>query len=90
MSRTSVELFCAGRCGRCDGLERWLDDRGVAVVRRDVLADPDAAAAIEKLGLRSLPVVRTLDGRIAAGTDTAALKALLPSVATPYQHPQGE
>lgn len=45
------------RCVQCTGVKTWLRARGIPFVERDISADPNALAAVEATGIRSLPIV---------------------------------
>ena len=93
MTIPEVALYCRPRCAACAALSRWLDERGVRWVMRDVTADAGAAERVTRLGYRSLPVVETPDGRSAWGGDLDAVAELLDRRpdrrdVTPVPHPQ--
>ncbi len=96
MTTSEIALYCRPRCAACGALSRWLDERGVPWVMRDVTADSSAAERVTRLGFRSLPVVEVPDGRSAWGGDLEAVADLLdrspdrlPVVRAPHCRPGG-
>jgi glutaredoxin-like protein NrdH len=59
MSRPhAVELFTQPHCAPCREVERFLQERGVAFVRRDVTADAAALELVVSRGFMATPVTR--------------------------------
>lgn len=76
-----VEMFCGSGCSKCAGLRRWLEELDIPLVVHDLAVDTEAALRLASLGYATLPVLRTADGRTAAGADRDHLTASLPLLA---------
>lgn len=51
-------VYTQPHCSACKQVMRFLDDRGVVVVSRDVVADASALAELEAEGYMTTPVTR--------------------------------
>lgn len=76
-----VELFCRTGCGKCAGVQRWLNRVGASFLVHDVVNDEAASRQLAHLGFQTLPVLRTPDGRAAAGSDPTRLARTPPLLA---------
>jgi len=59
-------------------VKEYLSQKGVAFTERDVIADPEAMAELEEIGILSTPVT-LVDGEVVVGFDRRKLDALLAS-----------
>jgi glutaredoxin 3 len=60
-------------CGRT---KEFLSQKGVGFVQKDVMADEEAMAELEEIGILSTPVT-VIDGEIVVGFDRRKLEELL-------------
>ncbi len=81
ISTAPVEMFCGSGCSKCAGLKRWLEELDIPLLVHDLTVDTVAAQRLASLGYATLPVLRTADGRTAAGADRDELMASLPLLA---------
>jgi len=79
---TAAVLYCQNGCPACAGIARQLAGAGVHSRVRDVTTEPDALAAVARLGYQSLPVLVSPDGATAAGAQAADLARRLASKTT--------
>ncbi|HEY0949839.1 OsmC family protein [Nocardioides sp.] len=77
----AVEMFCGSGCSKCAGLRRWLEELDIPLLVHDLTVDTEAAQRLASLGYATLPVLRTADGRTAAGADRDHLMTSLPQLA---------
>jgi glutaredoxin 3 len=61
-----IRLFVKPYCGWCHRAERWLNDRGIAYEKLDVIADEAAFDEMIKLSGQELAPVIEVDGEILA------------------------
>lgn len=69
-------VYTQPHCSACNQVMRYLDDRGVVVVARDVVADASALAELEVEGYLTTPVTR-IGERWIAGFKRGELDAAL-------------
>jgi glutaredoxin len=69
----SVRLFVKPWCGWCQEAERWLQERGIAYEKLDVLANSAARVEMRQLSGQGLAPVMDVDGEILADFDTGQL-----------------
>jgi glutaredoxin len=69
----SVRLFVKPWCGWCQEAERWLQERGIAYEKLDVLANSAARLEMRQLSGQGLAPVIEVDGEILADFDTGQL-----------------
>ena len=79
-----IVVYTQPHCASCNEVQRYLEQRGVAFVARDVFADPAALEEIATRGFMSTPVTRIGD-RWIAGFRRKEFERLLPAEDT--QHP---
>ena len=73
----SVEIYTTPTCGYCHTAKRFLVQRGIAYVERDVMSDPVAAQEMVQLsGQQGVPVI-VIDGQVVVGFDSNRLRQLL-------------
>ncbi|MFH7333790.1 hypothetical protein [Streptomyces sp. KHY 26] len=84
MTCAAVEVFRRTGWGRCAGVRCWLAGLRLPFVVHEVVDDPVAAQRPAGLGVATLPVVPTADGRAAADADPAAPIAALPLLAAAH------
>lgn len=72
-----VVVFTQPHCAPCREVERYLTERGVTFVLRDVLADQEALAILESRGYMGTPVTQIGDQWIAGFRRTEFDRALL-------------
>ena len=60
----TLTVYGAAWCGDCRMVTRYLDQHGVPYRYLDLGSDPNAQAALDAAGIRSIPVITTIDGRI--------------------------
>jgi len=76
-SQHEVVVYTTSWCPWCKKTLRWLDDKRVAYVNKDIEANPAwRAELVEKTGRTSIPVVE-IDGQQIRGFDQAAMERLL-------------
>lgn len=63
-------VYTTPMCPPCDALKRFLAERGVPYVAKDLMMDADAAELVEGQGIRTSPVLG-IDGRLHAGSELA-------------------
>ncbi len=66
MKPKRIRLFVKPYCGWCHRAERWLNDRGIAYEKLDVIADEAAFDEMIKLSGQELAPVIEVDGEILA------------------------
>ncbi|NLE75878.1 MAG: PDZ domain-containing protein [Chloroflexi bacterium] len=72
-----VTIFTTPTCGFCHQAKRYLTQKGIPFVERDVAADPAAAREmVQRSGQQGVPVI-VVDGQVVIGFDVARLEALL-------------
>nr|WP_316641572.1 glutaredoxin domain-containing protein [uncultured Roseateles sp.] len=84
-----LRVYWQPGCSSCLRLKEYLEARGLPYVSRNVLADPQAYAELQHLGLRRVPIItrggRYADGQVLAdvarlvGLDTPGLSLLPPA-----------
>ncbi|MGW3263177.1 hypothetical protein [Streptomyces sp. NPDC001056] len=84
MTGTAIEVFRRTGCGRRAGARRWPAGLRLPFVVHEVVDDPVSAQRLTGLGVATLPVVPTADGRAAADPDPAAPIAALPLLAAAH------
>lgn len=67
-SAPTLIVYSTPLCKPCEALKRILTTEGLAFESVDLLVDEDAAALMEREGIRSSPAL-SIDGRIYAGAD---------------------
>jgi glutaredoxin len=75
MKPTTIRLFIKPFCGWCRQAMSWLDQRGIAYERLDVITNREAWDEMERLsGQTSAPVIE-VDGKVLAdfGVDELAV-----------------
>lgn len=70
-----ITVYSQPNCSPCVKVKKWLDNKGVEYVDKDVTTDPEAFAELMGLGYNSTPVVST-PTRAWAGIDLAKMKSL--------------
>mgnify|MGYP001350454091 FL=1 len=73
-----ITVYTTPFCVPCEHLKRFLSERGVPFVVRDLMMDEEAEARVAAAGIHASPALE-VDGRIYAGPalEPARLKALL-------------
>ncbi len=71
---TDVVTYTDPACGHCRQLKKYLAAAGVAYRDRDVTADPDAAADLDRLDAPGVPVV-LVGPDVVVGFDRERLEA---------------
>jgi glutaredoxin len=71
-----VEVFTQPHCAPCRDIERFLRERNVPFVLRDVAADPQALETLARAGFMATPVTRIGERWIAGFRRQALLAAL--------------
>jgi len=61
-----VTLYATPFCAPCEQVKRYLEARGVAFVRRDLMLDEEAQDRLDAARIRSAPAVE-VDGAFLAG-----------------------
>lgn len=75
MKPRRIRLFVKPYCGWCHEAEDWLDERGIAYEKLDVISDPAARREMNRLSGQTLAPVIEVDGEILADFDTNQLAA---------------
>jgi glutaredoxin len=75
MSRPVV-LFTRPDCPACDRAREFLAEQGLPFLERDVSADPQALAELERLGYLTTPTTKVGD-EVVVGFDRQRLRQLL-------------
>jgi glutaredoxin len=73
MKPKSVRLFVKPWCGWCHEAADWLDARGIAYEKLNVLTHPAAGREMRELSGQGLAPVIDVDGQILADFDTEQL-----------------
>jgi glutaredoxin len=74
MIQTRVRLFVKPYCRWCHQAEDWLNTRGIAFQRLDVIDDLKARKEMEALSGQTLAPVIEVNGQILADFDTLQLE----------------
>jgi len=69
----AIRLFVKPWCGWCDQAADWLDERGLAYEKLDVMTNSAAGKEMRELSGQSLAPVIEVDGQILADFDTDQL-----------------
>ncbi len=77
---TELTVYGADWCGDCGRAKRHLDAAGVAYRWIDLAEDRDAKEMLAAAGLRSIPIIATVDGRILVEPSNAELRGLVDSL----------
>lgn len=78
---TELTVYGADWCADCRRAKRHLDAAGVAYRWIDLAMDRDAKERLAAAGLRSIPVIATVDGRILIEPSNVELRGLVESLA---------
>lgn len=71
-------LYVKPGCPWCDEAESWLDERGLAYERSDVISDRTAFARMREISGQSLaPTLEMKDGAVLADFDVRQLEKFL-------------
>ncbi len=62
-----LQLFSADWCGACKQLKKFLTEQDISYVERNVDNDADARKIMERLQLRSIPVLYKDDANFIVG-----------------------
>jgi len=76
-----LTVYGADWCGDCRRAKRHLDAAGVAYRWVDLTQDRAAKGMLAAAGLRAIPVIATVDGRILVEPSNAELRGLVESLA---------
>ncbi|NLC55508.1 MAG: glutaredoxin family protein [Armatimonadetes bacterium] len=75
----NITVYVRPNCTECDQVIRYLENRGLRFLVRDVERDPDAQGDLDSLGYTDVPVI-FLDETAIVGFDTNRLDAHLAQV----------
>ena len=73
---TNVTVFTQPNCAPCRSVKKWLTDKGVDFVERDVTVDSEALTTIGMLGYAGTPVIQT-ESDSWIGVNLSKMKELL-------------
>lgn len=73
MKPRRIRLFVKPYCGWCREAQEWLDERGIAYEKLDVISDPAARREMAQLSGQTLAPVIEVDGKVLADFDTGQL-----------------
>ncbi len=77
MSQPSITVYSAPWCGFCVAAKRYLDDKGIKYIEKNVDEDRSyAEEAVQKSGQMGIPVL-DIDGNIVVGFDRPTIDRLV-------------
>jgi glutaredoxin 3 len=90
MKSNRVRLFIKPYCGWCRQAIAWLDQRGIAYEKLDVMADRAAWDEMEQLSGQTLAPVIQVDGRVLADFGAEELEEFWKTIDRPLMHASNE
>ncbi len=65
-----ITVYSTPFCAPCERLKHFLAQKGIEFAAKDLMMDEDAAERLERLGIRSSPVLE-IDGKFYTGPQLA-------------------
>ena len=62
-----IVVYSTPLCAPCERLKRYLRDKSIPFIAKDLMMDEDAADVLEELGIRASPVLE-IDGKYYYGS----------------------
>ncbi|RLK63734.1 glutaredoxin-like protein NrdH [Atopobacter sp. AH10] len=73
----TLTIYSKPNCMQCNFTKRFLKDKGIEFIEKDITVSEEALQEVKDLGFQSVPVVKNSDGEAFAGFNPERLESLI-------------